>query len=418
MKVAIVQYDNRDDEQLGWMRSLVNLNMRYANKHGYQHFFFRNIPFDVPPYWAKPWVVQNAFERGFDIVLWLDSDAVVHDQDKTIESFFEGDELFIYAPDCSIWSSPFNAGAFFVKKEASHIMEEWMGLYDSSNWKKEDGVWKCRGPWAGPDYEQGAFIEHLMPKYKKDLKEVDWRILQNPYPIEETFVVHFAGQFRVVIQMYVLPKADKEQRMLENRTSKESMEDLFRVKYYNNLWGSMESKSGQGSTLFQTRNVIRELPILLKKHDIKSMLDIPCGDFHWMKEVDLTGVEYIGADIVPEIVQDNQTKYPDRKFEVLDIVHDKLPQVDLILCRDLMFHLPLGTILKALNNIANSGTKYFLCTSHTWKSEPNAEINVGDWRKLNMMESPINLPPFIDLIVEGNTEGNQEDRCLCLWKLN
>lgn len=417
MNVAIVQFDNRNDEQLGWMRRLVDINVRYAKKHGYEHFFHRKIPFDVPPYWAKPWVIFDALERGFDMVLWLDSDAVVHDFDRTIESFFEGDELFIYTPDCSIWSEPFNAGAFFVKKEAKHIIEEWMTLYDSTMWNKENEQWHCLGSWAGPAYEQGSFTKHLIPKYEKNLKKIDWRILQNPYPIEETFVIHFAGQFRVVIQMYLLPKMEEEQRLLANRNSKESMEDLFRLMYHHNLWSNNESKSGPGSTLFQTKNIIEELPLLLKKYEIKSILDIPCGDFHWMKKVDLTGIDYIGADIVPEIIADNKAK-ASYKFEVLDLVHDDLPKVDLILCRDLMFHLPFESIFKALDNISKSGSKYLLATNHTWKRDSNQDIVVGEWRRLNMREEPLNLPPFIDLIVEGNTEGAQEDRCLCLWKLN
>jgi hypothetical protein len=179
----------------------------------------------------------------------------------------------------------------------------------------------------------------------------------------------------------------------------------------------LETKSGVGSTLHQTRNVIAELPLLFKKYSIKSILDIPCGDFNWMKTVDLTDIDYIGADIVPEIIVDNKARSP-HKFEVLDIVHDDLPKVDLILCRDLMFHLPFETILKALENIAKSGSKYLLATNHTWKRDNNQDIAVGGWRRLNMREEPLNLPPFIDLIVEGNTEGNQEDRCLCLWKLN
>jgi SAM-dependent methyltransferase len=217
--------------------------------------------------------------------------------------------------------------------------------------------------------------------------------------------------------MYLLPKMHEEQRLLANRNSKESMEDLFRLKYHHNLWSSSESKSGPGSTLFQTKNIIEELPLLLKKYEIKSILDIPCGDFHWMKNVDLTGIDYTGADIVPEIIADNKAKAP-HKFEVLDIVHDDLPKVDLILCRDLMFHLPFESILKALENISKSGSKYLLATNHTWKRDSNQDISVGEWRRLNMREEPLNLPPFIDLIVEGNTEGNQEDRCLCLWKLN
>ena len=39
------------------------------------------------------------------------------------------------------------------------------------------------------------------------------------------------------------------------------------------------------------------------------MLDIPCGDFYWMKEVDLKDIEYIGADIVDELIKKNNDKF-------------------------------------------------------------------------------------------------------------
>ena len=48
----------------------------------------------------------------------------------------------------------------------------------------------------------------------------------------------------------------------------------------------------------QTQNILEELPNVIKKYNIKSILDIPCGDFFWMKEHNFKDVNYIGADIV------------------------------------------------------------------------------------------------------------------------
>ena len=64
-------------------------------------------------------------------------------------------------------------------------------------------------------------------------------------------------------------------------------------------WGSV-SLSGIGSDLYQTRLIIKKLPELLKEMNITRILDIPCGDFHWMSRVVLNSVDYIGADIVKE----------------------------------------------------------------------------------------------------------------------
>jgi TusA-related sulfurtransferase len=201
-RVALVQYDNRSDQDLGYMCDLIKLNADYAKKHGYTHIFNRDRH-DLPPYWVKVFIVLDALKQGFDIVVWLDSDAVVHDFDRKIESFFEGYESFIYASDCGTWPEFFNAGIFFVKKSATPIVEDWAALYDKTMWVNDNNFWRhCKGRWAGEAFEQGSFIDNIIPKYEKVLKKIDWRIIQCPYPIPESFVVHFAGQFRSNASMY------------------------------------------------------------------------------------------------------------------------------------------------------------------------------------------------------------------------
>uniref|UniRef100_UPI002157A42F class I SAM-dependent methyltransferase n=2 Tax=Pseudomonadota TaxID=1224 RepID=UPI002157A42F len=85
-----------------------------------------------------------------------------------------------------------------------------------------------------------------------------------------------------------------------------------------------------------------ELPHLLREFNIRSVLDIPCGDFNWMRHVDLGGVHYIGADIVPELVEHNRRTYrgPRIQFEHLDVIASPLPKVDAVLCRDGLVHFP------------------------------------------------------------------------------
>ena len=44
---------------------------------------------------------------------------------------------------------------------------------------------------------------------------------------------------------------------------------------------------------------------MLYKYQIKSILDIPCGDFYWMKGLDLKNINYVGADIVAPLIKKN-----------------------------------------------------------------------------------------------------------------
>ncbi|HEV8722667.1 MAG TPA: hypothetical protein VGW77_18770 [Candidatus Binatia bacterium] len=62
--------------------------------------------------------------------------------------------------------------------------------------------------------------------------------------------------------------------------------------------------SGPGSSLFQTATVRAALPGVIQQFGVKSMLDIPCGDFNWMKEVTLDVDRYIGGDIIKQLRRD------------------------------------------------------------------------------------------------------------------
>ncbi len=141
--------------------------------------------------------------------------------------------------------------------------------------------------------------------------------------------------------------------------------EIFTKIYNDNLWASSESKSGSGSELKNTNVLRKELSVLLKKYEIKSILDIPCGDFNWMKEVDFTNIEYTGGDIVDELIKSNKSKYPNRMFFVMDLLNDVLPAVDLVFVRDCLGHLSNSNVLKELKKIKKSGIKYCLVTVFT-----------------------------------------------------
>lgn len=183
----------------------------------------------------------------------------------------------------------------------------------------------------------------------------------------------------------------------------------------NNLWQGSESVSGTGSDLVQTFEIRKELPRIFRQYDIKSMLDIPCGDFYWMSEVNLGTVKYIGADIVPSLIQKNREKC-NNIFKVMDLIESPLPKVDLIFCRDCLVHLSFSEILKAIKNCKASGSKYLLTTS--FPNHGNIDIKTGGWRPLNLEVSPFGFNP-IDCINENCTEnkGIYKDKSLLLFDL-
>lgn len=194
--------------------------------------------------------------------------------------------------------------------------------------------------------------------------------------------------------------------------------DLFTEYYKNNTWSGKESLSGPGSDYEQTKYLIPELDIMLKYLNVKSMLDIPCGDFNWMKNVDLEKISYHGADIVEPLIKNNNKKYQkdNISFSVIDIVNDKLPTVDLIMVRDCLVHLPTDDVIKALINIKQSKSKYFLTTNFLWNhQEDNQDIFIGEWRRINLQKTPYNFKYPERIIIEGNIQSHDRDKTMSLW---
>jgi hypothetical protein len=197
-----------------------------------------------------------------------------------------------------------------------------------------------------------------------------------------------------------------------------STEDIFRSAITENKWGINDSVSGGGSDLNQTRAVRERLPSLLSEFDIGTILDLPCGDFYWMKHVPMDDIRYTGADILSELVHRNNELYgrPNVAFRKLNLLEDPLPKVDLILCRDCLVHFSYRNIESALRNICDSGSKYLLTTTFTARRR-NHDIATGQFRPLNLAAQPLSLPAPILTINEGCTEGdgNYEDKSLGLW---
>ena len=79
-----------------------------------------------------------------------------------------------------------------------------------------------------------------------------------------------------------------------------SLTSVFSEIYRTNAWRDPESVSGRGSTLARTNVITSHLPVLLQELNADSLIDAACGDFNWMRYVDLGSIKYIGVDIVPD----------------------------------------------------------------------------------------------------------------------
>src|SRR5882757_543401 len=93
------------------------------------------------------------------------------------------------------------------------------------------------------------------------------------------------------------------ERMTVNSLGTDNPKQVFTNIFRKNWWSNGESRSGWGAELKRTVTIRAELREFARRHSIRSLLDAPCGDFHWMRHVEWpAGFRYIGADIVPDLV--------------------------------------------------------------------------------------------------------------------
>lgn len=214
----------------------------------------------------------------------------------------------------------------------------------------------------------------------------------------------------------------REETILRLREVVESLSlaERFRLLHDLGIYHAEESLSGAGSSLAETESLRRELPALFKRLGVTSLLDVPCGDFHWMSRLDLSGVSYVGADIVSGLIESNRQRFGSPlEFRVLDVTADPLPQVDLILCRDLLIHLGTRDAARALANILRSGSRLLL-VSHYFDRKENLDIPSGDFRPINLTRAPFDLPQPAERIDEDSRleDGLYADRSMALWRLD
>lgn len=225
--------------------------------------------------------------------------------------------------------------------------------------------------------------------------------------------------FRLSVRHWFVPRL-KEKAHRHNSVRSMELKEKFSSVYEKNIFSGSVSRSGEGSDMVQTAIIRRDLPKLVEELGIKTFLDAPCGDWYWMREVDLPVERYIGLDIVEALVEKNQKIFGSEKvsFQCINLAVGDLPKADLVFSRDCLVHLSFADALKIIANFKRSGAKYLLTTTFTSRMK-NEDLGDGFWRPLNKQLAPFNFPEPIRLINEGCTEANNlfKDKCLGLWRL-
>jgi hypothetical protein len=227
----------------------------------------------------------------------------------------------------------------------------------------------------------------------------------------------------------VRPPTVAERRFAERAAELAALDLVARFTrmYETNLWDEAESRSGTGSSFAATARVRAELPDFLRRLGVRRLLDVPCGDFHWMAQVDLAAAgvtDYVGGDVVAALVAANRARYAalGREFLRVDLTQGPLPAVagaaaDALLCRDCLVHLSFANIARVVRVVRGSGVRWLITTTFL-EQTTNADVVDGDWRPLNLERAPFDFPAPAAVLVEGCEEegGAYADKALAAWR--
>jgi hypothetical protein len=203
---------------------------------------------------------------------------------------------------------------------------------------------------------------------------------------------------------------------------------VFKAIYKSNHWNKSnkfnnnQSFSGPGSipNSFQTNNLIKNLKKFFEDNNIKNVLDAPCGDCAWIKNLFDLNIKYTGIDIVEDLIRSNQVNFISNsniKFYCKDVSLIKnFNDYDFVLMRDFFIHLPISQIQNILFNLKNSNCKFFALNSY--ENNPiNKEISTGKHRKINLLKEPFNLgAPFSKIQEFNNQKLPNEDNFIYIYK--
>jgi SAM-dependent methyltransferase len=177
------------------------------------------------------------------------------------------------------------------------------------------------------------------------------------------------------------------------------MKQVFENIYKKGIWSGNNPKiplSGPGSSIANTFKIIKALDKFVVDNEIKTILDIGCGDLTWIKTTNFFNnpdVEYVGIDIVEPLINSHAMKYS-HKFKCMDITENldfiSSNNWDLIICRDMLFHNPLDSAFELVKTIKDS-SRFYCLTSHNCRKNLDNLSNSSHYSQRNLFIEPFCL---------------------------
>jgi SAM-dependent methyltransferase len=121
---------------------------------------------------------------------------------------------------------------------------------------------------------------------------------------------------------------------------------IFEQIYRDSVWGD---GSGSGSAEEVTRPYRQFLQDFLCRHEIRSVVDLGCGDWQFSRHIDWTGIDYLGLDASETaLASARRFERPGVRFRHCDVTSEDLPPADLLIAKDVLQHWSRDDVLGLL----------------------------------------------------------------------
>lgn len=171
--------------------------------------------------------------------------------------------------------------------------------------------------------------------------------------------------------------------------------------------------SGGGSSVLSTYRYRKFLERFFRARNIKSIVDLGCGDWQFSRLIDFAGLRYQGYDVSKTVIECNKKLYSTTNIDFYDFTsYENLPSADLLICKDVLQHLSNEEIEKIISIFHRY--KFVLLTNDVvnmsrlgewlWKVRRfglgfkslqvplvNGDIKIGDYRPVDPTQMPFNV---------------------------
>ncbi len=196
-------------------------------------------------------------------------------------------------------------------------------------------------------------------------------------------------------------RSEKNILVERNSTSLQATQDAFDKIYRQDLWALRSGEYGSekpGMESEQGRNARLTALIqdFVRLNDVKSVVEFGCGYFGYASEVDWTGIDYDGFDVVEEVIETNRRNHG-RANVRFHVVRDgtRIPKADLLISKDVLQHLPTEDVQYYLS-LFQSNFRFMLIGNDSY---PDANLNgntsYGGYRALRLERPPFNYPNIV-----------------------